>query len=202
MVKKNLSTEKKILLAAKKVFHKKGFDGARMQEIADEAGINKSLLHYYFRSKDNLFNSVFQEALQEIFSRLFTIAGEEAPLEEKIRLIFRNYIGFLQENSYIPGFILTEMRKNPERLGVLFKKANISPKALYERMKNSFEDEKVEEMGYKKFVINILSLMIFPFAARPLLQVIFNFTEEEYDIFLEQRKSDLPDFFMNAIRPR
>ena len=94
-------TEKKILLAAKKVFHEKGFDGARMQEIADVAGINKSLLHYYFRSKENLFNSVFQEALQGIFSRMFSIAGEKVPLEEKIHLIFRNY--FYRRTLTSPG---------------------------------------------------------------------------------------------------
>lgn len=195
-------TEKKILLAAKKVFHEKGFDGARMQEIADVAGINKSLLHYYFRSKENLFNAVFLEALREIFSRLFTIAGKENSLEEKVRLIFRNYIGFLQENSYIPGFVLSEIRNNPQHLGEIFKKAGISPKLLYEKMRESITDEKIEGIGYKSFVINILSLSIFPFAARPLLQVIFDFSDREYDEFLEQRKTDLPEFFLNAIRKR
>jgi AcrR family transcriptional regulator len=67
MVKKALTTEEKILEAAKKVFHRKGFEGARMQEIADEAGINKALLHYYFRTKENLFDDVFKAAFREIF---------------------------------------------------------------------------------------------------------------------------------------
>jgi TetR/AcrR family transcriptional regulator len=193
-------TETRILEAAKKVFHRKGFEGARMQEIADEAGINKSLLHYYFRNKENLFNSVFREALQEIFSRLFTIAGEALPLEEKIRLIFNDYISFLQQNSYIPGFILTEIRQNPKKLAQIFKAANISPTALYEKMKTSIGDESVNELDHKSFIINLLSLCIFPFAARPLLQIIFDFSEDEYDLFIEKRKKELPEFFMNAIR--
>jgi len=202
MVKDPLYSEKRILEAAKKIFHEKGFEGSRMQEIADKAGINKALIHYYFRSKENLFNSVFREALQEISARLFTIAGKDVSFEEKIRLIFHDYIGFFQENSYIPGFILAEMRQNPERLAEVFKAANISPSALYEKMKDSIRDELVEEIDYKNLIINILSLCVFPFAAKPLLQIIFNFSEEGYGEFIEKRKEELPGFFMNAIRKK
>ena len=202
MVKTVLCSEKRILEAAKKVFHEKGFEGARMQVIADEAGINKALLHYYFRNKENLFNSVFREALQEIFSKLVTIAGKEVSLEEKIRLIFYNYISFLQENSYIPVFILTEMRQNPEKLAKVFRSANISPSSLYEKMKESIDDESVKELGYKNFLINVLSLCIFPFAAKPILQVLFDFSEESFGEFIEKRKEELPEFFMNAIRKK
>ena len=69
-------------------------------------------------------------------------------------------------------------------------------------MRESISDEKIEEIGYKTFVINILSLTIFPFAARPLLKVIFDFSDGDYDDFLEKRKTDLPEFFLNAIRKR
>ena len=202
MVKKSLSSEKRILEAAKKIFHEKGMEGSRMQEIADEAGINKALLHYYFRNKENLFDAVFREALQEIFTKLFQIAGTDIAFDQKIRLIFHNYIGFLQQNSYIPGFILSEMRQDPDKLARIMKSANISPTALYAKMKESVSDESIGKMDYRNFIINLLSLCIFPFAARPLLQIIFDFTEEGYDDFLEKRKNELPEFFMNAIRKK
>ena len=200
MVKKSISSEKRILEGAKKIFHEKGLEGSRMQEIADEAGINKALLHYYFRNKENLFNAVFREALQEIFTKLFQIAGTDIAFEQKIRLIFHDYIGFLQQNSYIPGFILSEMRQDPDKLARIMKSANISPSTLYAKMKESVRDESIGEMDYRNFIINLLSLCIFPFAARPLLQIIFDFTDEGYDDFLEKRKNELPEFFMNAIR--
>jgi TetR/AcrR family transcriptional regulator len=202
MVNSSSGSEKKILEAAKKVFHEKGFDGARMQEIADEAGINKALLHYYFRNKENLFNAVFKEALQEMFSRLTGIVGKDVPLEEKIRLVFHDYITFLQKNSYIPLFILTEMRKNPEKLVQIFKSAGISPHFLFERMKESIGDNTIGKYDYKNFFINILSLCIFPIAAKPVLKVLFDFSEKSYREFIEKRKVELPVFFMNAIQKK
>jgi TetR/AcrR family transcriptional regulator len=202
MVKTEKDSEKRILEAAKKVFHKKGFDGARMQEIADQAGINKALLHYYFRSKDNLFNAVFREALQEIFSRMISIAGKDVSFQEKIQQIFHDYISFLQDHSYIPGFILAEIRQNPDKIKKLFRSANLAPSRLFEIMKESVKDDAMEGMDYKTFLINILSLCIFPFAAEPLLKVIFDFSEPEFKTFIERRKTELPLFFMNAIRKK
>jgi TetR/AcrR family transcriptional regulator len=195
-------TEKKILEAAKKVFHERGFDGARMQEIADEAGVNKALVHYYYRNKANLFSSVFKDALQDIFSRLSGIAGKNISLEEKIRLIFNDYISFLQKNSFIPLFILAEMQRNPEKLTHIFKSAGISPSAIFEKMKDSFREESIAEKDYRNFFINVLSLCIFPFAAKPVLKAIFGFSEKGYAQFIEERKKLLPLFFMNAIRKK
>jgi TetR/AcrR family transcriptional regulator len=200
MVKETLCTEKRIMEAAKKVFHEKGFEGARMQEIADEAGINKALLHYYYRSKENLFHDVFKDALREIFAQLFAIAEKEAPLEEKIRSIFHDYISFLQKNSYIPGFILAELHKNPERLTAVFKEAGISPVQLFERIKGSVGDDSIRDLDHRHFIINILSLCIFPIVAKPIIQTIFDLSGKEYNQFIEQRKTLLPEFFMNAIR--
>jgi TetR/AcrR family transcriptional regulator len=200
MVKETLCTEKRIMDAAKKVFHEKGFEGARMQEIADEAGINKALLHYYYRNKENLFHDVFRDALQEIFAKLFAIAGKEDSFEEKIHSIFNDYISFLQKNSYIPGFILAELRQNPERLTEVFKEAKISPIKLFEKMKESVKDDSIRDIDHRQFIINILSLCIFPIVARPIIQSIFELSGKEYDQFIEKRKELLPEFFMNAIR--
>ena len=89
-------TEEKILEAAKKVFVNKGYDGARMQQIADEAGINKSLLHYYFRSKDKLFEAVFQETLLRIGPMVLSFVNEPIPLEVKIWKFVDDYIEIIK----------------------------------------------------------------------------------------------------------
>ena len=202
MVKKAKTTEEKILEAAKTIFHRKGFEGARMQEIADEAGINKSLLHYYFRTKENLFDDVFKAALRDIFTKLFTTVDANVPLEEKLKNLINEYIGFLQKNSYIPGFILAEINQNPGKIIEIFKSATISPSMLFERLRESEQDESLEKTNFRELFINILSLCIFPIIARPMLQHILEFSDKEYDLFIEKRKKELPVFIMNAIRKK
>jgi TetR/AcrR family transcriptional regulator len=202
MVKKTLSTEEKILEAAKKVFHQKGFEGTRMQEIADEAGINKALLHYYFRTKENLFDAVFRSAFQDIFSKLFTTVDSDVPLEEKITNLIGEYIGFLQKNSHIPGFVLNELSHNPEKIIDVFNSAPLPPAMLLKRMRKSVNDEKLKKTDFRDLFINIVALCIFPVIARPIIQHIFEFTDREYDQFIENRKKELPVFIMNAIRKK
>lgn len=202
MAKKIQNTEVRILEAAKKVFHRKGFEGTRMQEIADEAGINKSLLHYYFRTKENLFDAVFKAAFREIFTKLFTTVDSNDPLEKKLKNLINEYIGFLQKNSYLPGFILAELNQNPDKIIEVFKSAPVSPSMLIEKMKKSINDEKLEKTDVRELFINILALCIFPIIARPMLQHIFEFSDEEFDQFIEKRKKELPVFIMNAIRKK
>src|SRR4030095_9462910 len=113
--KKNTDTsEEKILAAARKVFLEKGMAGARMQDIADEAGINKALLHYYFRSKDKLFETIFAETFSKFLPRVNQILDSELPLFEKISTFCETYISQMQQNPYIVLFIMNEVNKHPE----------------------------------------------------------------------------------------
>ena len=105
-------TEQKIFEAARDVFHRRGFDGARMQEIADKAKINKALLHYYYRSKDKLFEAVFREALKRIGPIMFEALDREIPLEKKLKMFVSNYIDLVTKHPFIPGFIMHEMHTN------------------------------------------------------------------------------------------
>src|SRR5436309_11093265 len=101
-IKKDQSAEEKIIAAARKVFLSKGMDGARMQDIADEAGINKALLHYYFRSKDKLFEHIFMEVVAAFLPRIFAILESEATLFEKIEQFCSEYIGQEIKTPYVP----------------------------------------------------------------------------------------------------
>src|SRR4051795_1256053 len=113
-MKKDLSTEEKILNAAKKVFLTKGLEGARMQDIADEAGINKALLHYYFRSKDKLFETIFLQVANEFLPKVFAILQSEDSLFKKIELFCAAYIDQEIETPYVPIFIIREMNRDPK----------------------------------------------------------------------------------------
>src|SRR5690349_8196144 len=109
--KEDLNTQQKILEAAKKVFHQKGLAGARMQDIADEAGINKALLHYYFRNKDMLFEMIFKDAAANLFPKVASIISEDLPLFEKIRKFTKEYLEVVIQNPYLPLFVLNEINK-------------------------------------------------------------------------------------------
>ena len=109
-------TDERIYEAARDIFHERGFDGARMQEIANRAGINKALLHYYYRSKDLLFEKVYQAAAKKLFPNIMVSLRSDDPLPKKVRLFVSGYIDTLRDNPYMPGFILHELNRNPDRL--------------------------------------------------------------------------------------
>ncbi len=202
MVKNRQPTDQRILEAAKRVFHRKGFEGARMQEIADEAGINKALLHYYYRTKENLFDAVFKDAFQGLFTRLFAIIGSDLSLEEKICQVINNYITLLQQNSYIPWFILNSLHHVPQKIAGFFNSSDISPVDILKKLRESMDREGMTSMDHRQLVINIISLCVFPLVGSPLIKLIFNQNDEMFEQFIETRKKELPDFIMNAIRKK
>ncbi len=194
------NTQEKILDAAKKVFHRKGFEGARMQEIADEAAINKALLHYYYRSKDNLFQSVFEDAFSKMASAIIEVISREVSFDEKIKAFLDVYLTFLQENSYIPWFIINCMYEKPEQLGEMFRKQHINPKQLVKGITDQARQEYNLELNPMHFFVNLLSLCVFPVVAKPLLKEVFGFSPAEMDRFEEERKTEVPLFILNAIK--
>ena len=138
MTESDKQTEEKIFEAATDVFVEKGMDGARMQDIASLAGINKALLHYYFRTKDQLFNAVFEMIARKILKKFAPVFDENLSLEAKIRFFFREHIAFLQENPKLPAFILNEVNRNPARIKKLLKNIDFENfwQKLYEQHKN------------------------------------------------------------------
>ena len=117
----NTDTEKVILEAANEVFQKKGLSGARMDEIAKEAGVNKALLHYYFRSKERLFERVFSEAFGQFFQKIIHLLESDLPLDVKIYRVVDMYSSMLLHNKNLPLFILGGIRDNPGLIAGLVK---------------------------------------------------------------------------------
>ncbi len=200
MAEKQGNTERRVLEAAKVVFLRKGMAGARMQEIADEAGINKALLHYYFRSKDKLFEVVFMDSIKEMAPQIRDLFDSDLPLFSIIRLYFDKHISFLQDNPYLPTFLLHELNQNPERLIKTLADVTISPRNnLVQKIKTEVESGKIQNIDPSQLVINMLSLCVFVFVARPLIQAILNLPDENYWEMIEKRKKELPEFVINSI---
>ena len=200
MVKTPQGTEEKILAAAKKVFHRKGYEGARMQEIADEAGINKALLHYYFRSKEKLFEEVFKAAFSEISKVASHTFTSDEPMIRKIEAFVSTYLDIITENSYIPWFIINGIYERPEQIKKIFDRQRIDPPAMMEGMREQIRREFNVEVTPIQFWLNILSLCVFPIVAKPLIREIFRMSEEGYQEILEERKTFVPHFIINALK--
>lgn len=198
------STEEQIFEAAKKVFGRKGLDGARMQEIADEAGINKSLLHYYFRSKEKLFEAVFIDIFQSFFPKAMAImANPESSLEERIERFVHVYISLFQENPYIPGFMVHELTTGgAEKVIRMFKESGIQPEVFFRQIQKEIDREKIIPVQPVHLVVNMLSMCIFPFIGRPILSGFLFQDPLKYDQFLEERKKEVSQFIINSIQKK
>jgi TetR/AcrR family transcriptional regulator len=194
-------TEEKIFEAATTVFEEEGLSGARMQSIADRAGINKALLHYYFRTKDHLFEAVFTKLARKMFMKFNPIFENNLSLEGKIRFFFKEHISFMQQNPKLPGFILNEINHNPQRIQKLIK--NIEFKNLWLKILEQHKDElykyNITEETLPQIMTTIASLSVFPFAAKGILEVIFENMGVDFDNYIELRKNFAADFVIKAI---
>lgn len=194
------NTEEKILNAAQTVFIQKGMDGSRMQEIANEAGINKALLHYYFRTKQKLFEAIFKKVFKQIFPKIETFILSDLPIEEKLGVFIDNYIDLLIKNPYFPAFILKEINRDPDFFASVFKSQGINPTHIFEMFEKEMEAGRIRKMDPRDLMINLLGLSIFPFAAKPLMKIMFFENDNKaYNQFLENRKTTVKEFVLNSI---
>lgn len=186
-------TEEKIIASAERLFYQKGKAGTSMQDIADDAGINRTLLNYYFRSKDQLFEAVFRKALGEFVPELAALMRTDIPFQDYIPAVVEKIIDTLLANPQIPIFVLQELSSNPERMPQIIKEMGIDPTRAVNKMKNEQSIETVNHIDPKQTILNLLSLCIFPFAARPVVtEILFNGDNDAYIAAMKQRKQMLP----------
>jgi AcrR family transcriptional regulator len=201
---KSISTEQKIIDAARKVFIKKGMAGARMQEIADEAGINKALLHYYFRSKQKLFDRIFLEAFKTLSTGVGSVFFGTESILEKLKKIIDLYMDVLMNNPYLPVFVLGELNQNPEHLQKIIEQ-NISSilGSFFLELVNEMNNGKIRSMHPVHLILNILGMLILPFIAKPLVApVLKESLSLDFDQIIQDRKKEVYNFVVEAIVPK
>jgi AcrR family transcriptional regulator len=204
MVKKakDKGAEEKILSAARKVFTTKGMAGARMQDIADEAGINKALLHYYFRDKDKLFEVVFLEEAQKFFPKINAVFNSDAPLFEKIENFVNEYIDEMQENPYLPWFVMNEMNRDPDQfMYKVWGKDNLpKPGKFLEQIEKEIKKGTIKKVHPMHLFMNLLSMTIFPFVAKPMIVRNMKMSDKQFTEIMEQRRKEIPKFIIDSIK--
>ncbi len=198
---KNSTTENNILEAAKRVFQQKGLDGARMQEIADGASINKAMLHYYYRNKQLLFEAVFTNAFMLLAPQLNKILNDDSDIETKIKNFTSNYISFVSVHPYLPNFVIQEIHKNPDFIQKI-KKNSEFPNLDKFKKQVDLEVEKgiLKSISAEQLFINILSLSIFPFIGAHLIMAFVGVDDEGFQKILEERKTAVADFIIASIK--
>ena len=194
-------TEEKIIVAAEKVFIEKGLAGARMQEIANEAGINKALLHYYYRSKEKLFEMVFKVAFKALAPNL--LKGFDGPGDffTKLEHFISSYLSLIDKNPHIPGFIINELSANPKRLETMVTLMDLDLRPIYNAIEEEIEKKTIKPIEPSDLVLNVLALCVFPIVAKPMVKgILFKGSEEEYKLMLEKRKKNVTRFVISAIK--
>ncbi|MCB8994946.1 MAG: TetR/AcrR family transcriptional regulator [Bacteroidales bacterium] len=204
MDKKELSQEMedKIMQAAIKVFVLKGRAGTSMQDIAEEAGVNRTLVNYYFRSKENLFEQVFMKIFSKFFTEVAGVLNSDAPVEEKLNDFIEHYYTMLIENPIIPLFIMQELTTNPDRLVGLFKGGGINISKILSSFEIEMKSGTIRKTDPRELFINLMSQIIFPFIARPLItEIIFAGEKNAYNEFLLRRKEAIKESFYKSLKP-
>jgi len=200
---KQSSTELKIFEAAREIFQSKGLEGARMQEIADKAEINKSMLHYYYRSKEKLFEKVYHLSIIKLIPQIASLLNEDLPLEQKLRNFTEKYLELIKHNPDIPLFVLHEMNKNPGRMkSFMLNEIGKKVQPFIQQIREEREKGNTLDLPAEQIMVNIMSLLIFPFIGKPVFQVIFEMNEQNYETFIEDRQKWLPDFIIQTVLKR
>lgn len=196
-------TEERILAAAARVFREKGREGARMQEIADEAGINKAMLHYYFRSKELLFERVFLDTTQVFFSTLNEVLRAETPLQEKITALCHLYIDVSLDNPFIPLFIISEVNRQPAAfIQKMFAGSEGRPDypVLEKQIERDVRAGRIHPVQPVQLILHILGMCIFPVIARPMMMQLSGIDEKGYQRLLLERKKIVPEMIMRSLQ--
>jgi AcrR family transcriptional regulator len=203
-MKQDRNTEQAIIEAARKVFQEKGFKEATMRDIAAEANINMAMVHYYFRSKENLFFLVLNEAFSLLVEKIIIIlTNNELDIFEKIRAIVREYITFFNEKPYLPQFLMGEVIRNPERIGKQMLK-NMSFLNVFrtfsDQLEKEYEKGTIQHISALSLLLNIISLCVFPAIVKPMVCGVINCDTAIFDLLIEDRKTEVADLIIKAIQ--
>ena len=195
----DISTEEKIKNAALKLFTKKGYAATRTRDISEEAGINLALLNYYYRSKEKLFELVMTEILQNFFRGISEIFNDEkTSLEEKIEIFVNRYTALLKQQPDLPLFIFHELRIDPTKLATKMGVNMIFKSYFVKQLSQEIDRKKIVRIHPLHYIINMISMCVFPFIAAPLLRHIAGMDARQYEALIDERTAMVPGW-MNSI---
>lgn len=203
MSEQEQTTEEKILAAAEETFVQDGYEGARMQNIANKAGINKAMLHYYFRSKEMLFEKIFEMKSKFFFPAVHDMMlSENGTFTEKMEEFAERYIAFLTRYPFIPFFVIRTVNSSGTQ-GFIEKlpfKAQLAD-SVFLSYKKDRDKGLVGELDPYQFLLSLIGMCVFPFLGKPVLKVVFSLEEDSFQSMMKARVPELQLYIRKILAP-
>lgn len=200
----NISLEQQILEAAEELFLDKGFAMTSTTEIAKKAGCNQALIHYYFRTKENLFLKLFESKFIQFASSINPVVFEGLRFEDKLKAIIDSHISMIARSPKIPFLLLNEVTINSERFEKIIEEIKTLVIPIVMGLSADLIREEragtIRKVDPFHLLFSIISMDVFMFIARPFIQLVREFEDNEYEIFIEERKSQIFDLVWNSIK--
>lgn len=200
------SREALILEAAEREFLRKGYAGARTVAIAEAAGVTHAMLHYYFRTKEKLFERILSRKLMMLRDVILASLGDSRmPLFDKIKLAIRSHLDFIADNPDLPRFLVGEVFRQPERLAVMLDmlktQAPLIVASLQRQIDEYAERRECRKVDARMLLIDIISLNVFSFMAAPITSPVLGDMADDMESFLARRKEENIDTIMRKLKP-
>ena len=200
------NSEERILQAAEELFLTKGYDGTKTTQIAEKAGVTHAMLHYYFRTKDKLFERIVNEKMEFVLTMVaLPLANGANSFKERIQQCVETHFDFLVNNPTMPRFILNEVITNQERCEMMLQKIKpligVMAANLQNEANRAAEQGEIEPIDVKMLMLDILSLNVMTFVAFPVFDNIFpNTSDDLKNTFLQARKAENVTLIMKRIQ--
>ncbi|MDR3128852.1 MAG: TetR/AcrR family transcriptional regulator [Tannerellaceae bacterium] len=206
MVDKHQSTEQAILYAAEEIFLEKGYVGGKTTEIAKKAGVTHAMLHYYFRTKDNLFRIVIKKQVGLLANSILPILNDNGTFGEIISRAIEKHFEFVRKNPNIVFFVIREIHSNAIGKQIWNDIASPILDNIVKNMAERIELEKREgtlqqDLNSMNFLITLMSLNLFIFIAQPILSTVGNIDHDTFERLLEERKKENIKIVMSILQP-
>ncbi|NDP19782.1 MAG: TetR/AcrR family transcriptional regulator [Paludibacter sp.] len=200
------STEQMILKVAQRLFLEKGFALTSTTEIAKAVGCNQALVHYYFRTKDNLFNTIFEQKFKMFFVSIFETKNmEESSFQDKIKHIIEAHFDMVKANSKLPLLIINEFSRRPEQVKILKEKLQpIAEQAfvnLNKELENEIDAGRIQNVTLIDLMVTLISLNLTLFLLMPLAVEMLTISDSQKEIMYQHRKSEHIKIILNYLRP-
>ncbi|MCK5171137.1 MAG: TetR/AcrR family transcriptional regulator [Bacteroidales bacterium] len=197
-----IDTQEKIIKSATELFLEKGYDRTSVRDIASKANINVSLMNYYFRSKEILFETIINLLIGKASGSLKDILDFELELNEKIRQYICKYIDMLISNPLLISFILAVLNRNPEKLTKLKVVDNLyNTENFAKQLEEEYKKGKIRKVNPEQFYLNMLSLITLPFAIKNIINDRNNFSQKEFNEFIKERKEIIYNTLICYLKP-
>ena len=205
-IKNEQPLEEAILEVAEKLFLEKGFAMTSTTEIAKEVGCNQALVHYYFRTKDNLFNVIFEQKFKTFFQGVFEMRTMgNLSFQDKLRHIIETHFDLLRKNPKMPALILNELSRRPDQLEVLREKLHSLPEQLFAELEKDLQVEieqgNIRDISLMDILVSMLSLNIALFILMPVAEKILKINEIQKEFMIMHRRSENVEFILKSLRP-